>query len=92
MTQFPPLLNTQAKKKKNQMKIGISSENKLLDMDQVPMLRNSESLTPNLSFGERNVRSLRAKYQEMTKSKISYDLASIPQLKRGRSFMLGELD
>lgn len=74
------------------MKIGTSSENKLLHMDQVPMLRNSESLTPNLSFGERNVRSLKAKYQEMTKSKTSYDLASIPQLKRGRSFMLGELD
>ena len=43
----------------------------------------------HLNFGESTARSLRAKYQELLKNKAEGELASIPQLKQGRS---GELD
>ena len=44
----------------------------------------------HLNFGESAARSLRAKYQELLKSKTEGELASIPQLKQGRSGKLDE--
>ena len=47
---------------------------------------------PHLSFDECTSRSLRPKYQELLKSNKEGELASSPQLKRGRSLMLDKLD
>ena len=47
---------------------------------------------PYSNFDESTARSLRAEYQKFLKSKATGELASISQLKRERSFMLGELN
>ena len=95
MTQFSPLFNIQAKKLKNNT---FSDKERYLIGKYasvhgpgvtVKKFRNSH---PHLNFGESTARSLRAKYQELLRIKTAGKLVNIPQLKRGRSFVLGELD
>lgn len=72
------------------MKSGISSENAFAH-GPVATVKKFRKSHPHLNFGESTVRGLRAKYEELLKSETAGELASIPKLKRGSSFMLGEL-
>ena len=72
------------------MKSGISLENASAHGPGATVKKFRKS-HPHLNSGESTVRGLRAKYEELLKSETAGELASIPKLKRGSSFMLGEL-